>query len=179
MAQIKIPAGKKASTIFFIVMILLCVGLLVLTFPTFDEPEDLVQISCSFDTYEIKQHTRSISYDLHLISNQYDLPFQLSFFDGYRKQYAPEDFCDGSTYSLLVLPYPTSYEIYSFFDAEGNLLMTKEEARQQSQGIAQILLTIFLLASIALFAIFLLMIHRPDLFSQRVKKSFFAPRKSI
>jgi len=71
-----IPKNKKAASIFFVCMLLLCVGMLILVsqpFQNASEPEDLVQVSCSFDSYEIKQHTRSFSYDLLLFSDTYDI----------------------------------------------------------------------------------------------------------
>ena len=77
-----IPKNKKAASIFFVCMLLLCVGMLILVSQPFhnaSEPEDLVQVSCSFDSYEIKQHTRSFSYDLLLISDTYDKPFRMPF----------------------------------------------------------------------------------------------------
>ena len=177
-----IPKNKKAASIFFVCMLLLCVGMLILVSQPFhnaSEPEDLVQVSCSFDSYEIKQHTRSISYDLLLFSGDHDLPFELSFFDGYEKQYSPEDLCTGKTYSLWVSPTRSHYEIYSCSDAEGALLMTKREAYHNSQKMAHIVLTIFLIGSISFWVVLLLIIHRPDLFSDRVKRIFFAKRKSI
>jgi hypothetical protein len=114
-----------------------------------------------------------------LISEEYDLPFVLSFFDGYEKQHSPENLCTGNTYSLLVSPYASSYEIYSFSDAEGDLLMTKEEAYHSSQKTAHILLLIMLPACILYFAICLLIMYRPDLFGERVKRFFFGKRISI
>ena len=66
----------------------------------------------------------------------YTKQYYADYFDGYKKQYSPEDFCNGNTYFLLVSPNASSYEIYSFSDAEGNLLMTKKEAYHNSQKIA-------------------------------------------
>lgn len=178
----EIPTNKKATTIFLIVMIFLGLAMLVVTSPLFhktSEPENLIQISCTFDSFERKQHTRSFSYDLLLISDEYDFPFKLSFFDGYKKQYSPKDFCNGNTYFLLVSPNASSYEIYSFSDAEGNLLMTKKEAYHNSQKIASILLPIMLLSCISCFTICIFIIHRPDLFGERIKRIFFQKRKSI
>lgn len=178
----EIPTNKKGTTIFLIVMILLGLAMLVVTSPLFhktSEPENLMQISCTFDSFERKQHTRSFSYDLLLISDEYDFPFKLSFFDGYKKQYSPEDFCNGNTYFLLVSPNASSYEIYSFSDAEGNLLMTKKEAYHNSQKIASILLPIMLLSCISCFTICIFIIHRPDLFGEWIKRIFFQKRKSI
>ena len=178
----EIPTNKKATTIFLIVMIFLGLAMLVVTSPLFhktSEPDDLMQVSCAFDSFEIRQHTRSFSYDLLLISDEYDFPFKLSFFDGYKKQYSPKDFCNGNTYFLLVSPNASSYEIYSFSDAEGNLLMTKKEAYHNSQKIAHILLPVMLLAGIAFFTLLLLIMHRPDLFGERIKRFFFQKRKSI
>jgi len=177
-----IPTNKRKASIFFAVMILLSFGLLIaVTFSSHNNsvPDDLIQISCSFHTYEIHNHTRSISYDLLLISEDYDMPFELSFFDGYKKQLSPEDFCTGNTYSLWVSPSKSCYMIYSCSDAEGNLIMTKQEAYLNSQGTAHIVLTVFLLASISLWVVLLLIIHQPDLFGDRVKRFFFAKRKSI
>ena len=177
-----IPTNKRKASIFFAVMILLSIGLLiVVTFSFYSNsvPDDLIQISCNFHTYEIHNHTRSISYDLLLISEDYDMPFELSFFDGYKKQYSPEDFCAGNTYSLWVLPSKSSYVIYSCSDAEGNLLMTKREAYLNSQKMAHIVLTVFLLSSISFWIILLLIIHRPDILGDRVKRFFFTKRKSI
>ena len=111
-----IPKNKKAASIFFVVMLLLCVGMLTLVSRPFhrtSDPEDLVQVSCSFDSYEIKQHTRSISYDLLLISDTYDKPFRMPFFDGYKHTLYPEDFCTGKTYTLMVSPNKSYYTIYS------------------------------------------------------------------
>ena len=178
----KLPTNKKPATIFFAIMILLCVALLIVTSPIFhssSQPDNLMQISCTFDSFERKQHTRSLSYDLLLISDEYDFPFKLSFFDGYKNQYSPEDFCNGNTYFLLVSPNASSYEIYSFSDAEGNLLMTKKEAYHNSQKIASILLPIMLLSCISYFTICIFIIHRPDLFGERVKRFFLAKKKSI
>ncbi len=177
-----IPTNKRKASIFFAFMILLSIGLLIVVTFSFDSnsvPDDLIQISCKFHAYEIHKHTQSISYDLLLISEDYDMPFKLSFFDGYKKQHSPEDFCTGNTYSLWVSPSKSSYVIYSCSDAEGNLLITKREAYLNSQKTAHIVLTVFLLASISFWAIFLLIIHRPDLFGDRVKRFFFAKRKSI
>ena len=178
----EIPTNKKATTIFLIVMILLGLALLVVTSPLFhktSEPDDLMQVSCAFDSFEIRQHTRSFSYDLLLISEEYDLPFSFSFFDGYKGQYSAADLCNGSTYSLLVSPYASGYTIYSLSDADGHLLMTKEEAYRNSQKIAHILLPVMLLAGIAFFTLLLLIMHRPDLFGERIKRIFFQKRKSI
>ena len=177
-----IPTNKRKASIFFSIMILLCVGLLIVmtfSFHINSVPDDLIQISCNFTTYEIHKHTRSYSYDLLLISEDYDMPFELSFFDGYKKQYSPENFCTGNTYSMWVSPSKSSYVIYSCSDAEGILLMTKREAYLNSQKLAHILLTVFLLSSISFWIILLLIVHRPDLFSDRVKRFFFAKRKSI
>ena len=177
-----IPTNKRKASIFFSIMILLCVGLLIVTTFSFhinSVPDDLIQISCNFTTYEIHKHTRSYSYDLLLISEDYDMPFELSFFDGYKKQLAPEDFCTGNTYSLLVSPSKSRYVIYSCCDAEGNLLMTEREAYLNSQTTAHVVLTVFLLANISLWVIMLLIIHRPELFGERVKRFFFVKRKSI
>lgn len=177
-----LPTDKRKASVFFAVMILLSIGLLTtvtLSFHSDPVPGDLIQISCSFHTYEIRSHTRSISYDLLLFSGDHDLPFELSFFDGYEKQYSPEDLCTGKTYSLWVSPTRSHYEIYSCSDAEGALLMTKREAYHNSQKMAHIVLTIFLIGSISFWVVLLLIIHRPDLFSDRVKRIFFAKRKSI
>lgn len=177
-----IPTNKRKASIFFAFMILLSIGLLIavtFSFHNNSVPNDLIQISCSFHTYEIQKHTRSLSYDLLLISEDYEMPFELSFFDGYKKQHSPEDFCTGNTYSLWVSPSKKSYVIYSCSDAEGNLLMTKREAYHNSQKTAHIVLTVLLLASIAVWVVTLLIIHRPDLFGDRVKRFFFAKRKSI
>lgn len=177
-----IPTNKRKASILCVVMILLSVCLLIIvTFSFYNSPvpDDLIQISCSFHTYEIHNHTRSISYDLLLFSKDYDQPFELSFFDGYKKQYSPTDFCTGNRYSLWVSPSKSSYLIYSCSDAEGNLLMTKSEAYLNSQKLAHIALTVFLLASISFWVILLLISHRPDLFGDRVKRFFFAKRKSI
>ncbi|MBE6923427.1 MAG: hypothetical protein E7465_09710 [Ruminococcaceae bacterium] len=178
----EIPTNKRKSTTFFIIMIILSVGLLIVsTLSFYDDsvPEKLIQVSCTFRNYEIQNHTRSISYDLLLISEDYDMPFELSFFDGYKKQLSPEDFCTGNTYSLWVSSSKSCYMIYSCSDAEGNLIMTKQEAYLNSQRTAHIVLTVFLLASISLWVVLLLIIHRPDLFGDRVKRFFFAKRKSI
>lgn len=177
-----IPTNKRKSSLFFAFMILLCVGLLIVntfSFRSNSVPDDLIQISCSFHTYEIHNHTRSISYDLLLISEDYDMPFKMIFFDGYKKQLSPEDFCTGNTYSLWVSPSKSSYVIYSCSDVEGNLLMTKRDAYLNSQKTAHIVLTVFLLASISFWVTWLLIIHRPDLFGDRIKRFFFAKRKSI
>lgn len=177
-----IPANKRKATIFVAIMILLSIGMLVLITISFHRdsvPEDLTEVSCSFQSYEIRRHTRSISYDLLLISQDYDMPFKLPFFDGYKKQYSPEDFCGGSTYSLLVSPSQSSYVIYSCFDAQGNVLMTKKEAYRNSQTAAHIALTVFLIVSIVYWVFLLLICYRPDLFGDRVKKVFFGKRKSI
>ena len=177
-----IPKNKKAASIFFVVMLLLCVGMLILVSQSFhrtSEPEDLVQVSCSFDSYEIKQRTRSISYDLLLISDTYDKPFRMPFFDGYKHMLYPEDFCTGKTYTLMVSPNKSYYTIYSCFDALGNCIMTKSEAYTNSQHTAHILLVIMLHLFIGFFGVMLLITHRPDLFNDRVKKFFFSKRKSI
>ena len=79
----EIPTNKRKSTIFFIIMIILSVGLLIVSvLSSYDDsvPENLIQISCNFRNYEIQNHTRSISYDLLLISEDYDMPFELNFF---------------------------------------------------------------------------------------------------
>jgi len=177
-----IPTNKRSASIFFAFMILLSVGLLIAITTSFyndSVPDDLIQISCNFDTYELHNHTRSTSYDLLLISEDYDMPFELLFFDGYEKQLSPEDFCTGNTYSLWVSPSKSSYVIYSCSDAEGNLLMTKREAYLNSQKMPGIVLIVFFLLSISFWVILLLIIHRPNLFSDRVKRFFFGKRKSI
>ena len=174
-----IPQNKNVVASILFVCILLGVGMLILVSRPFSEPEDLVQVSCSFDSYEIKQHTRSISYDLFLISDAYDKPFQMPFFDGYKHTLYPEDFCTGKTYTLMVLPNKSYYTIYSCFDAHGNCIMTKSEAYTNSQHTAHISLVIMLHLFIGFFGVMLLIIHRPDLFSDRVKKFFFGKRKSI
>ena len=177
-----IPTKKRNASIFVASMILLSIILLiVITFSFYNNsvPDDLIQISCKFHTYEIHNHTRSISYDLLLISEDYDMPFELSFFDGYKKQLSPEDFCTGNTYSLWVSPSKSSYVIYSCSDAEGNLLMTQREAYLNSQKTAHIILVVFLLSSISFWVILLLIVHRPDLFGDRIKRFFLAKRKSI
>lgn len=177
-----IPKNKKAATIFCAVMLLLCIGMLFLFFWPFyseSEPDDLVQVSCSFDSYEIKQHTRSISYDLLLFSDAHDIPFKMPFFDGYKHILYPEDFCTGETYTMMVSPNKSYYTIYSCFDASGNCVMTKSEAYTNSQHTAHILSVIMLLIFIGFFGVLLLMVHRPDLFSDRAKKFFFGKRKSI
>ena len=79
------PTNKRKASIFFAIMILLSIGLLIIATISFHSslvPDDLIQISCNFHTYEIHNHTRSISYDLMLISEDYDMPFQLSFLTG-------------------------------------------------------------------------------------------------
>ena len=177
-----IPTNKRKASIFFAVMILLSISLLIVVTFSFHNnsvPEDLIQVSCTFQNYEIQHHTRSISYDLLLTSEDYDMPFELSFFDGYKKQLSPEDFCTGNTYSLWVSASKSCYTIYSCFDSEGNLLMTKQEAYLNSQGTAHIILTVFLFVSICFWVILLLVMHRPELFGDRIKRFFFAKRKSI
>ena len=177
-----IPKNKKAASIFFVCTLLLCVGMLILVSRPFhrtSEPEALVQVSCSFDSYEIKQHTRSFSYDLLLFSDAYDIPFEMPFFDGYKHTLDPEDFCTGQTYTLMVSPNKSYYTIYSCFDTHGNCIMTKSEAYSNSQHTAHILLVIMLHLFIVCFGVMLLITHRPDLFSDRVKKFFFGKRKSI
>lgn len=177
-----IPKNKKAASILFISMLLLCVCMLILVSQPFhntSEPEDLVKVSCSFDSYEIKLHTRSFSYDLLLISDAYDKPFKMPFFDGYKHTLYPEDFCTGKTYTLMVSPNKSYYTIYSCFDASGNCIMTKSEAYSNSQHTAHILLVIMLHLFIGFFGVMLLIIHRPDLFNDLVKKFFFCKRKSI
>ena len=177
-----IPKNKKTASIFFVCMILLCVGMLILfswSFHSTSVPEDLVQVSCSFDSYELKQHTRSFSYDLLLFSDSYDIPFKMPFFDGYKHTLYPEYFCAGTTYTLMVSPNKSYYTIYSCFDAGGNCIMTKSEAYTNSQHTAHFLLVIMLHLFIGFFGVMLLITHRPDLFNDRVKKFFFSKRKSI
>lgn len=177
-----IPSNKRKASVFLVLMILLSLGMLIVftfSFHSNSVPDNLIQISCTFQTYDIRNHTRSISYDLLLFSDDYNMPFELSFFDGYKKTFAPEVFCNGKAYSLWVSPSKSSYEIYSFSDIDGNLLMTKKEAYLNSQSVAHVLLTVFFLLSIVLWVVMLLIIHRPDLFSDRTKMIFFAKRKSI
>ena len=128
--------------------------------------------------YRFERVWKNPDNDIEKLS-RYDMPFELSFFDGYKKQLSPEDFCTGNTYSLWVSSSKSCYMIYSCSDAEGNLIMTKQEAYLNSQRTAHIVLTVFLLASISLWVVLLLIIHRPDLFGDRVKRFFFAKRKSI
>ena len=79
----------------------------------------------------------------------------------------------------MVSPDKSYYTIYSCFDASGNCIMTKSEAYTNSQHTAHILLVVMLHLFIGLFGVMLLIIHRPDLFNDRVKKFFFGKRKSI
>ena len=177
-----IPKNKKTATIFFVVMLLLCIGMLILFSTSYhdtSEPEGLLQLSCSFASYEIKQHTRSISYDLLLFSDAYDIPFEMPFFDGYKHTLYPEDFCTGKTYTLMVSPNKSCYTIYSCSDTSGNCIMTKSEAYSNSQHTAHILLIIILHLFIGFFGVVLLITHCPDLFHDRVKKFFFGKRKTI
>ena len=177
-----IPKYKKASTIFFVVMLLLCIGMLIFSSWSYhytSEPEDLLQVSCSFVSYEIDQHLRSSSYDLLLISDAYNLPFKVPFFDGYKNKLYPEDFCTGSTYTLMVSPSMSHYTVYSCFDATGNCIMTKSEAYSNSQHTAHILVLIMLHFFAAFCGLMLLIIHRPYLFSDQIKKFFFGHRKTI
>ena len=178
----EIPTNKRKSIIFFIIMIILSVGLLIVsTLSFYDDsvPEELIQVSCTFRNYEIQNHTKSTSYDLRLFSEDHPMPFELLFFDGYADQLSPQELCTGNTYSLQVAPSKSSYVIYSCSDSEGNLLMTKKEAYRNSQGVPIVILTVFFLANIAFWVIRLLFLYRPDLFGDRIKKLFLARRKSI
>lgn len=177
-----IPTNKRGAYILCAVMLIISICFVVFSTISYHDdsiPDDLVEISCSFQSYNLDRHTRSSSYDLLLYSSDYELPFELSFFDGYKKEYSPDDFCTGHTYSMQVLPVKNSYIIYYLWDASGNLLMAKREAYVNSQGTAHIILTVFLFLNICYWLMLLLIIYRPDLFGERIRKFYFAKKKHI
>lgn len=177
-----IPTNKVPRTILCIIMLLISAAMLSAIFISHQEqptPDGVIEITCSFQSYEIKRHTRSISYDLLLTSHDYERPFEFSFFDGYKKRISPEELCMGTTYSLCVLPYESSYEIYRLSSSDNDLLLTKEEAYSNSQQTASVLLIIFLTLNICFFLLLLTALHFPHLFSERIKRFLFKQRKTL
>ena len=180
-ADCKAPGRTGPATIFLAIMIFLSVGLLIISFISMmpkRTPDNMVEIHCSFRSYETKRHTRSTSYDLLLTSADYDLPFEFSFFDGYKKQITPAELCQGTVYIVRAALYGSSYEIYELSDGE-DMLLTKQEAYQKSQGGAAIASSIFFTVAIGWWVFLLLMLHRPTLLSDRVKQLLFKPKKTI
>ncbi len=136
-----------------------------------DSPEDLLQISVSFSSYEIRNRTKSTSYDLLLISQEHELPFKMNFFDGYDGIIRPEELCSGSVYSLEVLPAKSSYVIYSCYDEDGNLIMTKRQAYLASQKTAGIIVLFASAACICVGGLYIVIAFRPEWLSEKMRKS--------
>lgn len=175
--------SKRNMTIFYVIVIVLTVGMLVILAKSFFDsffdntlPDDLIEISCCFESYELDSHTRSSSYDLFLNSSDYELPFRLQFFDGYKNQISPKELCTGKVYSIRVRTIGSCYEIYTFSDSQGNLLMTKDEAYSNSQKTAGIVLAIMFLAILVFWVFCLIGIHRPTFLGGRMSKIAFGKR---
>lgn len=175
MQENQMSSAQKRSAValglFIIVLSIAMMAVIGLSIHSEASDEDLVQISTSFSSYEIKNRSKSLSYDLLLTSQEHDRPFKMNFFDGYKGIIEPEELCSGSVYSLEVLPAKSSYVIYSCFDEGGNLIMTKQQAYHASQNTAGIVLMVMFTACICVGGLYILIAFRPEWFSKKMRKS--------